>query len=197
MAEDKQAGEAGAGAPKPPPKKPPAKKPAVMETSPWESELTERLQQRLGDQITGFFTYVDQSFIVCAPDAVIPVLDYLKTEAEFDYLVDITAVDYPKREARFDLVYVVYSFSRNERIRVKTMIPENHKPGTAMGVHLTADWLEREVYDMFGIEFEDHPNMKRILMPDDWEGWPLRKSTGILDMDQQWVRDNLGIESGQ
>ena len=86
-----------------------------------------------------------------------PVLEYLKLEAGFDYLVDITAVDWPKRAERFDLVYVVYSFPRNERVRIKTAIPEGYQPATAVGVHLTANWLEREVFDMFGIEFAGHP----------------------------------------
>ena len=80
-------------------------------------------------------------------------LEYLKLEADFDYLVDITAVDWPKRAERFDLVYILYSFSRNHRLRVKTYLGDSYKPETATGVHLTANWLEREVYDMFGIEF--------------------------------------------
>lgn len=174
-----------------------AKKPAEMETTPWESELTHQLKEHFGDQITECSTYLGQSFLVAKPEAVIPILEHLKLEADFDYLVDVTAVDYPKREERFDLVYIVYSFARNERIRVKTRIPEGYKPETAVGVHLTADWLEREVYDMFGIEFAHHPNMKRILLPEDWEGFPLRKEKSIIDMDNQWVKENLGIESGQ
>ena len=120
-----------------------------------------------------------------------------KLEADFDYLVDITAVDYPKRAERFDLLYVLYSFPRNERIRVKTMIAEGHCPETAVGVHLAANWLEREVFDMFGIQFEGHPDMRRILLPEEWEGYPLRKDYGILRQDDNWVRANLGIESGQ
>jgi NADH-quinone oxidoreductase subunit C len=95
------------------------------------------------------------------------------------------------------LVYILYSFSRNERIRVKARVKEGEKPATMTTVHLTADWLEREVFDMFGIEFEGHPNMKRILMPDEWQGHPLRKDYSILGMDQKWVQENLGIESGQ
>ncbi len=189
------------GAAKQPPgggkKPPPPKKPAVMETSPWESELTHRLAGHFGDQILEFSSYLGQNFLVARPEAVVPILDFLRDEAGFDYLVDVTAVDYPQREERFDLIYVVYSFARNERIRVKTRIREDYQPETATGVFAGANWLEREVYDMFGIRFAHHPDMKRILLPDDWQGHPLRKDYSIIEMDNRWVKDNLGIDSGQ
>jgi len=102
-----------------------------------------------------------------------------------------------KRAERFDLVYIVYSFARNERVRIKTHIAEGYKPETAVGVHLTANWLEREVFDMFGIEFAGHPDMRRILLPEEWQGYPLRKDYGILQQDNRWVQENLNIESGQ
>lgn len=168
-----------------------------MQTTPWESDLTAELKEEFGDAITGFSSYLGQNFLVAKPGALIPVLSSLKENHDFDYLVDITAVHWPKREQQFDLVYVVYSFARNERVRIKALLKDGEKPETAVDVHLTADWLEREVYDMFGIEFEGHPNMKRILMPDEWEGYPLRKDLSILAMDNNWVHQNLGIESGQ
>ncbi len=173
------------------------KAPAVMAVTPWESELTGMLKEQFGDQISEFSTYLGQNFLIAQPESVIPILEFLKLEADFDYLVDITAVDYPKRPERFDVVYILYSFARNERIRVKIRIPDGYKPQTATGVHLTANWLEREVFDMFGIEFADHPDMRRILMPEEWEGYPLRKDRSIVDMDNRWVKENLGIESGQ
>ena len=193
-----------APAPKPAAPKPaaaahpaPPKAPAVMAATPWESDITQHLKEQFGGEITGFSTYLGQNFLVAKPDAVIGILDTLKLELDFDYLVDITAVDYPKRADRFDLFYILYSFARNERIRVKTMIPDGYTPATAVTVHLTANWLEREVFDMFGIQFAGHPDMRRILLPEEWQGYPLRKEHSILQQDDAWVQENLGIESGQ
>ena len=173
------------------------KPPATMQTAPWQDDLTGRLGERFGTAITEFSTYQGQKFLVADAESVVPLLEHLKDDEGFDYLVDVTAVDYPKREARFDLIYVLYSFSRNERIRVKTLIKEGQKPQSAVGVHLTANWLEREAYDMFGIAFAGHPDLRRILLPDEWNGHPLRKDYPILNMDNRWVQENLGIESGQ
>lgn len=188
---------APAAAAKPAPRPAAPKAPAVMETEPWEGELPDALKEKFGDAITGYFRYVGQSFLTAKPEAAVPILEFLKTDWGFDYLVDVTATDDPAKPERFELVYILYSFSRNERIRIKARVKEGDKPATAVPVHITADWLEREVFDMFGIEFAGHPNMTRILLPDEWQGHPLRKDYDILGMDQKWVQENLGIESGQ
>ena len=176
---------------------PPPKAAAPMAATPWEGALPTMLKERFGEDISEFSTYLGQSFLIAKPAAVIPILDFLKLEADFDYLVDLTAVDYPKRADRFDVVYILYSFARNERIRVKTLIPDGFKPETSVGVHLTANWMEREVFDMFGIQFAGHPDMRRLLLPEEWEGFPLRKEYGLTQQDDRWVKENLGIESGQ
>ena len=193
-----------AAAPKPAPPKPaaaahpaPPKPPAIMAATPWDSDLSREIKERFGDRIVETSTYLGQNFVVVKPDSAVPVVEYLKLEADFDYLVDITAVDWPKRAERFDVIYIIYSFARNERVRIKTCIADGYKPETAVPVHLTANWLEREVFDMFGIEFDGHPDMRRILLPEEWQGYPLRKDYGILQQDDRWVRENLNIESGQ
>jgi NADH-quinone oxidoreductase subunit C len=193
-----------APAAKPAPPKPaaaahaaPPKPPATMAATPWASDLASEIKERFGDRIVETSTYLGQNFVVVKPDSAVPLIEYLKLEADFDYLVDITAVDWPKRAERFDLVYIIYSFARNERVRVKTYIPEGYKPETAVNVHITANWLEREVFDMFGIEFAGHPDMRRILLPEEWQGYPLRKDYGIFQQDDRWVQENLNIESGQ
>lgn len=168
-----------------------------MATVPWEGPIPDLLRQRFGASVLETSSYLDQPFAILTLDVVVPALEMLKMEAGFDYLVDVTAVDYPKRTPRFELVYVLYSYERNERIRLKANIALGEKAISAVPVHLGANWLEREVYDMFGIEFVDHPDPRRILMPEEWTGYPLRKDYGIVEMDNGWVKANLGIESGQ
>src|SRR5579883_2692856 len=118
----------------------PPKPPATMAATPWDSELVKEVKSRFGADITEASSYLGQNFFVVKPDSAIPLLEYLKLEADFDYLVDITAVDWPKRAERFDVIYIVYSFARNERLRIKTMIAENYQPESSVGVHLTANW---------------------------------------------------------
>lgn len=94
---------------------------------------------------------------------------------EFDYLVDLTALDYPSRPQRFDVVTHLYSMTQNHRLRLKVGVAEGEKCPTVANIWKAANWEERETFDMFGIEFEGHPDLRRILLPEDWEGYPLRK----------------------
>jgi NADH-quinone oxidoreductase subunit C len=195
----------GTAAAKPPAAAAPAKpaapaapaKPAGPTPQPWESAMTASLKRRFGSGIKEASSYVGQNYVVVDHSVVHDVLTILRDEEQFDYCVDITAVHYPKRERQFDIVWILYSFARNERIRVKTLIKDGDAVQSAVALWPTADWLEREVYDMFGIRFEGHPGLKRILLPDDWKGHPLRKEYGIFQQDNDWVKLHLGIESGQ
>ena len=155
------------------------------------------LKEKFGTGIKEASTYVGQPYMVVDATVVTDVLKLLREDEGFDYLVDLTAVHYPKREQQFDVVWILYSFPRNERIRVKTLIKDGDKVPTSTAMWTTANWLEREVFDMFGIQFDGHPELKRILLPEDWKGHPLRKEYGIIQQDTEWVKINLGIESGQ
>jgi NADH-quinone oxidoreductase subunit C len=190
----KPAAPAATAAAKPPaaPPKPPAPK-----TEPWESPLIAKLRQSYGSGLREASTYMKQNYMVVDKSVAAEVLHILRDQEQFDYLVDVTAVHYPKREEQFDIVWILYSFARNERIRVKTTVKEGEAAPSAVPLWPTANWLEREVFDMFGIKFTGHPDLRRILMPDDWTGHPLRKDYGLTQQDQQWVKANLGIESGQ
>jgi NADH-quinone oxidoreductase subunit C len=181
-----------------PPEKPAAPaKPAGPVPISWESPLVTRFKAQYGSGVREANTYLGQNYLVLEPSIANEILQILRDEEQFDYCVDITAVHYPKREKQFDLVWILYSFARNQRLRVKTMIADGESFPTSVEIWPTANWLEREVYDMFGIKFDGHPDLKRILLPDGWKGYPLRKDYGIIQQDQEWVQANLGIESGQ
>jgi len=172
-------------------------KPAGPVPEPWESKLITALRQQYGSGVVEASRYLGQRYLVVDSSILPEVLLRMRDEEGFDYCVDITAVHYPKREQPFEVVYVLYSFPHNERIRVKTRISDGEHLPSAVSIWETANWLEREVFDMFGIVFDGHPALKRILLPDGWKGHPLRKDYDILQQDQEWVQINLGIESGQ
>ena len=156
-----------------------------------------KLKGQYGSGIREASTYLGQNYMIVEPSIISELLQILRDGEQFDYCVDITAVHYPEREKQFDVIWILYSFARNERIRVKIMIADGESVPSAVPVWATANWLEREVFDMFGIRFDGHPDLKRILLPDGWKGHPLRKDYGIIQQDQEWVQANLGIESGQ
>lgn len=213
-----EAPKAAAVTPPPPPSTTPAKpavaaaaKPAVPAAAkpaapaappkpapvPWESELVAGLKRQYGSGVREASIYLKDKYLVVDKSIVFDVLKHMRDDEGFDYCVDITAVHWPKREEQFDVVYILYSFTKNERVRVETTIKDDEKVRSAYGLWPAADWLEREVFDMFGIEFTEHPGLKRILLPDGWTGYPLRKDYGIRQQDQAWVKANIGIESGQ
>jgi NADH-quinone oxidoreductase subunit C len=172
-------------------------KPAGPIPIPWESPMVGKLKGQYGSGIREASTYLGQNYLVVEPSIIVELLQILRDGEQFDYCVDITAVHYPQREKQFDVIWILYSFPRNERIRVKIMIADGESVPSAVPIWATANWLEREVFDMFGIRFDGHPDLKRILLPDGWKGHPLRKDYGIIQQDQEWVKANLGIESGQ
>lgn len=186
---------AAAAPPKPPATAP---KPAVK-PEPWSSPLLAELQKRFPDATSDAVIFRNQPSITVAKESLLAVCEYLKSDEGGGYtlLTDETAVDYPKREKRFDIIYHLYSFQRNDRLRLKVLAGEGEKVPSVAGLWPTANWLEREVFDMFGVLYEGHPDLKRILLPDEWVGHPLRKDYDILRQDDAWVQANLHIKSGQ
>jgi len=157
----------------------------------------QRLKARFGDAIKEATQDRKQAIVLVAADKLREISRYCRDDEKFDMLDDLTAVDWPKREKRFDVVLILYSFPKNERLRLKGHLGENEPVPSLCEIWPVANWLERECYDMFGIVFDGHPDLKRILLPDEWQGYPLRKDYDILKQDTDWVRENLGIESGQ
>jgi NADH-quinone oxidoreductase subunit C len=182
-----------AAAPAAPPKPPPPKEGPVA----LDNELVKRYRGRFGEGLREAWVDRKQAILVVSREQWLEIAQYTRDDEGFDLLTDLTAVDWPKREKRFDLILNLYSFAKNERLRLKTQVGDGESAASMVSVWPTADWLEREVYDMFGITFEGHPNLKRLLLPEEWQGFPLRKDYDILQQDEAWVRENLGIESGQ
>ncbi len=116
---------------------------------------------------------------------LLDVMTHLRDELEFEMLMDVTAVDYLGRDPRFEIVYHLYSVALNQRLRIKVAVGRGDAAAegwegklevpSVTGVYASANWMEREVFDMYGIGFEDHPDLRRILLYDEFEGHPLRK----------------------
>lgn len=160
-----------------------------------QEAVIEDLKSKFASAVLDVKAFLNQNFVFAQPSSIVEVCRHLKEspEARYDYLVDITAIDHLKGEKRFTVVYVLYSHRRNDRLFLKTQIAYQESIPSVTGVWATANWLEREVYDMFGIEFAGHPDLKRILLPEDWHGYPLRKDYPIALQDEQWIAENLEI----
>jgi NADH-quinone oxidoreductase subunit C len=176
---------------------PPAPKPPVALQIPLDNELVRRYRARFEGAILDAIEDRKQPYLVIDSARLSEIARYSRDEEKFDLLEDFTAVDWPRREKRFDLIAILYSFPHNIRLRLKIPVALNDRPASLVEIWPAANWLEREIFDMFGIQFDGHPGLKRILLPDEWQGHPLRKDYDILQQDTAWVRENLGIESGQ
>ena len=111
-----------------------------------------------------------------APARIVDVCRFLKEQQQFIRLSTVTAVDRYPAEPRFEVIYHLHSLERNQRLRVKCRLPgENPEIESVTGVWRAANWYERETFDLFGVSFRNHPDLRRIMLPDDWEGHPLRK----------------------
>ena len=137
--------------------------------------LKENIEQNFPDEDFTFQESFGDRVVTTHPQAVVPLLKHLKQSAQFDFLMQVAGVDYPQREKRFEIVYELFSSKSAGRLRIKTSLKEGEQIPTAQFVWKTADWFEREIYDMFGVRFKNHPNMKRLLTHHQFKGHPLRK----------------------
>jgi NADH-quinone oxidoreductase subunit C len=161
-----------AGAPSSSPAKSAAPAPSQV---PLNNELSRRYRERFGAAILDALEDRKQSILIVDAAQFLEIARYSRDEEKFDLLEDYTAVDWPRRGKRFDLVAQLYSFTHNTRLRLKIPLGADDQPATLVPIWPAANWLEREVWDLFGIVFDGHPDPRRLLMPEDWEGYPLRK----------------------
>ena len=183
---------AAAGAPKAPVKK---KDEGPKPSDASEHALVKRLREKFGDAITGAFTFLNQLSVQVRADSIVTVCRELRDDSEtpFDYLSDLTCVHWPERESEpFEVVYNLYSTSKNERVRLKAGAGEAGIESVP-SVWPAANWMEREVYDLFGVTFVNHPDPRRLLLPKDWDGHPLRKDYPLEFMENEWTTRHLPV----
>ena len=142
------------------------------------STALRRLIEALPDAVLETHAHVGDATASIDPERVVEVARLLRddSELEFEMLTDVTAVDYLGQEPRFEMVYHFYSVARNQRLRIKARVPEEPAEIDSLaGLYASANWMEREVWDLYGIRFKGHPDLRRILLYEEFEGHPLRK----------------------
>jgi len=156
------------------------------------TDIAEKIKEKFPDQVVEVVEFSDQVSVIVKREQIVAILRFLHDDPilSCDHLQDLTAVDYmKKKEVRFEVVYNVYSIRHRHKIRIRAQVSEDDpKIDSVVSIWAGADWHERECYDMFGIVFTGHPDLRRILMPEDWEGFPLRKDYPLKgpEFDKDW-----------
>ncbi len=150
-------------------------------------QLLEQITEKRPDAVARSTIEHGELTVVVAPSVLVGFVEFLRDDpsCQFSTLVDITAVDYPPRDRRFEIVYHLLSMRQNHRVRVKAMLRPSETMPSLVSVHPSANWFEREVFDMFGILFTGHPDLRRILTDYGFRGYPLRKdfpTTGYTEV---------------
>ncbi|MBI5051094.1 MAG: NADH-quinone oxidoreductase subunit C [Nitrospirae bacterium] len=141
-------------------------------------QIAEKIKEKFPGEVVEITQFREQVSITVKRDNILNICRYIHDDADIcmDYLSDLCGVDYPGRRPRFEVVYNLYSLKHCHRVRLKALVPEDDSSiDSVVSVWAGTNWHEREACDMYGIIFKGHPDLRRILMPEDWEGFPLRK----------------------
>ncbi|GBE32473.1 NADH-quinone oxidoreductase subunit C 1 [bacterium BMS3Bbin05] len=153
------------------------------------SGLAEKVREKFPEEVIEIQDFRGQVSLVLKKERIPDIFGYLHDDPVFllDYLKDLCGVDYlGKRDSRFEVVYHLYSMEHRHMLRIKVPVSESDcVVDSVTSIWIGADWHERECYDMYGIEFKGHPDLRRILMPEDWEGYPLRKDYPVKGPDSE------------
>ncbi len=153
-------------------------------------EIAEKIKEKFPDQVVDIAEFRDQVSVILKRGKIVDICRYLHDNPHlfFDHLQDLTGVDYlGKKDPRFEVVYNLYSIKYRHKIRLKAQVTESDpKINSVISVWAGANWHERECSDMFGIIFLGHPDLRKILMPEDWEGHPLRKDYPLKGPEKEW-----------
>ena len=175
-------------------KPPPVKKGPTITVDITGDALIDRIKRQFGEAITEAVATLGQQIVRVKRDKYVELCRFLRDDEEalFDLCSDLTAVHWPDRKGEeFDIVLQLYSVSKNRRLRLKTSVADGDSCPSVTPLWTGADWMEREAYDMFGVKFDGHPDLRRILLPDDWPGHPLRKEYPIEYRDNEWTDKHL------
>jgi NADH-quinone oxidoreductase subunit C len=177
-------------APKPPVKK---KDEGPKPTDAANHPLVKKLKAEFGDVVDDAVEFIGQLSVNVDAAHIVEICDFLKNDREtsFNYLSDLTCVHWPRTPAPFEMVYNLFSIESNERVRLKARTKGSVDSVT--GVWPSANWLEREVFDLFGVHFNNHPDLRRLLLPPDWEGHPLRKDYPLEFIENAWTERHLPV----
>ena len=184
-----------AGTPKPPVKK---KEEGPKPTDASSHPLVKKLKAQFGDAIGDASEFIGQLSVNVNSAKIVDVCNFLKNDREksFNYLSDLTCVHYPdRRTAPFEMVYNLFAIEANERVRLKVQTSAAEGVESVTGVWPAANWLEREVFDLFGVDFKNHPDLRRLLLPPDWEGYPLRKDYPLEFIENAWTERHLPVQT--
>lgn len=157
-----------------------------------EHPAVEKLKGQFGENVLDVVEFRGETSVTMKKEDVVAVCTFLKEECGYNFLTDLCSVDYLGQTPRFMMVYQLYNIGSHLRLRLKVAVEESDcRIDTVSGVWGTANWLEREVWDLMGIDFVGHPDLRRILMPADWEGHPLRKDYPVQGPDRAPYQDRL------
>ena len=152
----------------------------------------DRLKAKFGETVCAVSEFRGETTVVVKKEEIVAVCTFLKQELGYNFLTDLCAIDYLGQSPRFMMVYQLYNIGSHQRLRIKASVEESDaRIDTVSCVWATANWLERECYDLMGIVFNNHPDPRRILMPDDWVGHPLRKDYPVQGPDREPYQGRL------
>ena len=153
-----------------------------------DSTLVKKVQERFAPSILDTLIVRNEITHLIKKDSLIDICRFLKDDSELqlNFLSDVLGTDYFPQKPRFEVVYHLYSIPKKHRLRLKIKIEDGESVPSLTSIWSSADWAERETYDMFGIRFDGHPNLRRIYMPEDWEGFPLRKDYPLKGYKDQY-----------
>lgn len=156
-----------------------------------DQKIVEKLKAKFSSEVLDVVVYRGETTITVKKDKIVDICMLMRDDLGYNLLCDLCGVDYMGKEPRFMVVYNLYNITTKQRIRIKAPVAEDDSIDTVSTVWGTANWHERECWDLLGIKFNNHPDLRRILMPADWEGHPLRKDYPLQGPDREPYQGRL------